>query len=138
MAGHDVEGVTSVAAGTGLKTDQASGAAITSTGTISLDTTGVAAGTYGGASAVPHLTVDSYGRITSIDTVSVTIPSYEAGPGIDITNDTISDTYTTCTLPAFSAAGSQDVAVTGVTANSHPTLDVYIANSSSVNACNEA
>lgn len=33
---------------------------------------------------------------------------------------------TTCILPAFSAAGTQNVAVTGVTIDSNPTLDIYI------------
>lgn len=50
--------VTQVTAGTGLTTGQSS-ADITSTGTLSLDTSGVTAGTYQG------LTIDSYGRVTS-------------------------------------------------------------------------
>lgn len=33
---------------------------------------------------------------------------------------------TTCILPAFSAAGTQNVAVTGITVDSNPTLDIYI------------
>lgn len=48
--------VTSVTAGAGL-----SGGTITTTGTISLPTTGVVAGTY----TATHLTVDTFGRITS-------------------------------------------------------------------------
>ena len=40
--------------------------------------------------------------------------------------DSNADTFTTCVLPSFSAAGSQNVAVTGVTINSNPVLDIYI------------
>lgn len=46
--------------------------------------------------------------------------------------------FTTCTLPIFSTAGSQEVAVTGVTADSNPVLDVYIASASDVSAITEA
>lgn len=59
--------VTSITAGTGL-----TGGTITGTGTIGLDTSGVTAGSYGSASAVPVLTVDVTGRITSASTASIT------------------------------------------------------------------
>lgn len=64
-------GVTKVSTGTGL-----TGGPITTTGTISLATSGVTAGSYGPSSnvtgsndttmSVPYITVDTYGRITSI------------------------------------------------------------------------
>ena len=57
--------VTSIAAGTGL-----SGGTITTSGTISLATSGVSSGTYGSGTAVPVISVDSYGRITSMSTAS--------------------------------------------------------------------
>lgn len=65
--------VTSVTAGTGL-----SGGVITSTGTISMPNTG-AAGTYGGGAAVPIITTDAQGRVTTITTVTPT-PGNLTGP----------------------------------------------------------
>ncbi len=72
--------VTNVATGTGL-----TGGPITSTGTISLAASGVTAGsygdsaaqtpTYGGTFKVPYVTVDTYGRVTSISAHDVTIPA---------------------------------------------------------------
>jgi hypothetical protein len=59
--------VTSVTAGNGL-----SGGTITTTGTISLPTTGVSAGTYGSTTAVPVIAVDTYGRITSASNTTIT------------------------------------------------------------------
>ena len=47
-------------------------------------------------------------------------------------------TYTTCTLPVFTAAGSQNVLVTGVTSTSHPVLDVLIDDADDINTCNIA
>lgn len=39
---------------------------------------------------------------------------------------------TTCILPAFSAAGSKNVAVSGVTADSNPSLDIYVPTSADI------
>ncbi len=58
--------VTSITAGTGL-----TGGTITGSGTLGLGTSGVTAGSYGGASAVPVLTVDATGRITAASTATV-------------------------------------------------------------------
>lgn len=53
-----------VSAGTGLS----GGGDLTADRTLSLAASGVSAGNYGGASAVPVLTVDTYGRLTSVTT----------------------------------------------------------------------
>ncbi|HYG18555.1 MAG TPA: hypothetical protein VD816_06480, partial [Ohtaekwangia sp.] len=66
--------VTSVATGTGL-----SGGPITATGTISLANTAVTAGTYGGGTNVPQITVDAQGRITAA--------SHTALPDASATNE---------------------------------------------------
>ncbi|MES2962829.1 MAG: hypothetical protein V4760_02990, partial [Bdellovibrionota bacterium] len=50
--------VQSIVAGSGL-----AGGAITTAGTISLQLTGVSAGTYGSASSIPWFTTDAFGRI---------------------------------------------------------------------------
>jgi hypothetical protein len=60
-------GVTSIATGTGL-----TGGPITSTGTISIDVTGVTAATYGSATATPVITVNAQGQITSATSTTIT------------------------------------------------------------------
>jgi hypothetical protein len=60
--------VTSVDTGTGL-----TGGPITSSGTISLASTAVSAGSYGSASAVPTFTVDAQGRLTAASNTNIAI-----------------------------------------------------------------
>ena len=73
--GYGTGTVTSVAAGAGL-----SGGTITTTGTISLPTTGVTAASYGTSSAVPTFTVDAYGRITAASNTSISVSAIGAVP----------------------------------------------------------
>lgn len=72
--------VTSVGTGAGL-----TGGPITSSGTISLDASGVTAGSYGPSTnvspnygesfSVPYVTVDTYGRVTGVSTKTITLPA---------------------------------------------------------------
>ncbi|RZA06460.1 MAG: hypothetical protein EOP11_10355, partial [Proteobacteria bacterium] len=68
--------ITGVTAGTGMSGGGTSGAV-----TLNLGNTTVTPGSYGGASAVPVITVDAQGRITSASTTAVagTLPSGTAG-----------------------------------------------------------
>lgn len=50
---------------------------------------------------------------------------------------TAAQTYTTCNLPKFTAAGSQAVTVSGITASSNPILDIYIDTAAHAAAFNE-
>ena len=70
----------------------------------------------------------------STDTSGINVPSSNNKL---VTSDKVF-TYTTCTLPVFAAAGSQNVNVSGITLDSHPILDIYIEDPSSVSACLEA
>ena len=69
-------GLSSVTAGAGLL-----GGTITSSGTISLATSGVAAGTYGSASASARFVVDSYGRVTSGTNSAIAIDASQISTG---------------------------------------------------------
>jgi hypothetical protein len=98
----DVSGdITSITAGTGL-----TGTASTGDVTLSLDTSGVTAASYGSSTAIPVLTIDQYGRVTSASTANIT------------TSWTISDGSTTQqiaggdTLIVQGTANEVDVAVT--------------------------
>ena len=73
--GYGTGTVTSVAAGAGL-----SGGTITTTGTISLPTTGVTAASYGSSSAVSTFTVDAYGRITAASNTNISVSAIGAVP----------------------------------------------------------
>ena len=85
-SGDEPDGtVKSIAAGTGLTTNQANAGPITSSGTISLANTAVTAGSYGddgntrtlshgGTFKVPYYSVDAQGRLTASSTKTLTLP----------------------------------------------------------------
>lgn len=105
-----------------------SGIALSSTGvdggtgdvTITLSTSGVTAGSYGSSSLVPIVTVDTFGRITSITTTSISGGGGGGGSSVRC-EQTITATANqtvfsglTCTL----TAGYFDVFINGVKVNS--------------------
>ena len=94
----------SATAGTGLSSNVASG-----TGNISLSlaTTAVAAGTYGGASQIPVVTIDTYGRATYAANVTFS-------GGATITDDTTTDA-TRYPLFASSTSGTLSTVYTSST-----------------------
>jgi len=108
--------VTSIATGTGL-----AGGPITTTGTISLTNTGVGPGTYGTSVAVPRLTIDAQGRITSVTTqpISSSVPDIASvlATGSDakfeiLTNLKNLSVGTTATPGALNVNGSQYLSFT--------------------------
>ena len=99
-------GVTSVATGTGL-----TGGPITSTGTISIDSTGVTAGSYTAA----NITVNAQGQITSASSNSSLVTSFSAG--------TTGLTPSSATTGAVTLAGVLNVANGGTGA---ATLTGYV------------
>ncbi|MEK2689329.1 tail fiber domain-containing protein [Bdellovibrio sp. GT3] len=74
--------VTQINAGTGL-----TGGPITTTGTLSLSASGAAAGTYGSATAVPVITVDTYGRITTVSNTTITGAAPTGSAGGDLSGN---------------------------------------------------
>jgi hypothetical protein len=88
------------------------------TGTATLANSGVAAGVYGSTSAIPTITVDSKGRVTSVSTNALAAPSTLAtGRTIGMTGDV---TYTSA---AFN--GSANVTGTATLANSGVVAGIY-------------
>ena len=65
--------ITSLTAGTGLTTLSTN--PLTTSGTILIDVTGVTSGTYGTATAVPQIAINSQGQITSASRVNILIPT---------------------------------------------------------------
>jgi len=91
--------VTQINTGTGL-----TGGPITSTGSISLSTTGVSAGTYGtGGSVIPVITVDIYGRVTSLTTTAPAAATSISNTGGSVNCSTSAVAITTNSLTTTSA-----------------------------------
>lgn len=85
------------------------------TTTLTLANSGATAGSYGSSSAIPVLTVDAKGRITSISTTAVNIPS----GSLTFTGD-VSGTGTTGSTTTLSLANS------GVTAGTYKSVTVDV------------
>lgn len=81
-----------ISAGSGL----AGGGDLSQSRTLSLSSSGVSAGTYGSATAIPTFTVDGYGRITSAGSVSLTWGNLAGKPttvaGLGLTDGVSSST----------------------------------------------
>ena len=109
--------VTSITAGAGLN-----GGTITTSGTISLPTTGVTAGSYGDGADVATFTVDSYGRLTSASTSAITPATIGAVP-------------TSRTITAGSGlTGGGDLSANRTLSLSPITSGYILANETGVNA----
>ena len=91
--------VTQVNTGAGL-----TGGPITSSGTLSLATSGVSAGVYGGPSIIPVITVDLYGRVTSVSSATPSAGTSISNTGGSVTCSTSGVTLTTASLTTTSSA----------------------------------
>lgn len=105
-------------------------------GNDQLDTTGVAAGSYGSSTAIPVITVNSKGRVTSLSTTGIVISGYVpdsrqivAGTGLtgggDLSaNRTLAIDYSS-TIPSALGSASAGTASTPARADHiHPALDL--------------
>ena len=100
--------VSYVATGSGL-----SGGPITTTGTISIAATGVTSGTYGSASAVPVITVNSQGQITTATNTNISIPSGQvSGLGTMATQNASSVAITGGNINGTTIGGTTPAAAT--------------------------
>ena len=105
--------VTLINTGTGL-----TGGPITTSGTISINTTGVTAATYGSSSMVPQIAVNAQGQITSATNVTITASAIGAVASVSGTANEITSTGTTnVTLSLPSALTFTGKTVTGGTFN---------------------
>jgi hypothetical protein len=92
-------GVTSVGTGTGL-----TGGPITSTGTISIANTAVAAGTYGSSTNVGQFTVNAQGQLTFAGNVAISASSIGAVTSVSGTPNEITASGTTSVILSLPTA----------------------------------
>lgn len=127
--------VTKVSAGTGLTTGETS-PDITTTGTLSLDTSGVTAGTYQG------LTVDSYGRVTAASDqgyttntgtiTGITMNGTSKGTSGVVDLGTVLTSYTE-TDPIYSASAASGITSSDITNWNNKTSNTGTITGVSVN-----
>lgn len=98
-----------ISAGSGL----VGGGDLSASRTISLASSGATANTYGSSSAIPVLSIDTYGRVTSANTVAVNIPSGALTFTGDVTGSGSTGSTTTLIL-----------ASSGVTAGTYKSVTV--------------
>lgn len=122
--------VSQVNTGTGL-----TGGPITSTGTISMTTSGVTAASYGSATQVTSFTVDATGRLTAASNTTITGLPESAITGL--TSDLSSKAPTSRSINTtsaritgggdLSADRTLDLAISGITANTYQGIafDIY-------------
>lgn len=117
----------SIPAGTEVygNTGQITANAATGTVALGLATTAVSPGTYGGASQIPVIIVDAYGRITSAANVS----SGGGGGGVSITNDTSTNANTYYPLMSYNTTSG-----TLSTANTSSTKLYFNPSSGTLNS----
>ncbi|MEK9698992.1 MAG: hypothetical protein VW270_24660, partial [Candidatus Poseidoniales archaeon] len=107
-----------------------------STGNITIPNSGVTAGTYGSASLVPVLTIDSDGRVDSAGTVSVagvSSTSFDSSTGVFTINTADGGSYATHVEKISAGTGvSYDSATGVITSNDgqivHDNLSGFVAN----------
>jgi hypothetical protein len=85
---HIDHSTVSILAGTGLT----GGGDLTTSRTLSLTNTGVTAGTYGSATAVPVIVVDAQGRLTSVTTQNISLTTSAITDFTETLQDTLSTT----------------------------------------------
>lgn len=112
--------VTSVATGTGL-----TGGPITSSGTISLANTAVAAGSYGSAVNVPTYTVDAQGRLTAASNTSILVTAANIATAA-VTTPKISDGNVT--LPKIESLAANTFLANATSGSAPPTAIALAAS----------
>lgn len=107
-------GVTSIATGAGLI-----GGPITTAGTISLATSGVTSGTFGGVNVIPVVTVDPMGRLTNVGEYSLNVQSTNGGSSIVGRDGSGNFAANTATLNSLNLANSGLVSISTPIASSY-------------------